>query len=447
MEWLHDRLGDRRSSDETQRRFESLRSHNLLPRGRENSDARLTNWQISSALLSFGDERPGYGGHAALILGDLRPVGGQDASFQKAPTLLEAVSKFFDGSDDAKTLVRLTLSVERNFEDDKYVAKLLVREGVTTRTIPFVSKYAHSLIQPDAAGTYDYERLDALISRERAFGANFFRCLARAVTLSRHLDRPYKWDRQEYETEEASKAFHTGLGARPSSCFMNLRVDAQVAWPKEPTRIKFGGHHLVLFPKTEDQSHSVSIDLAHEKISADEARSLINRMLSVMSWCENQPSSLHEGWSGNPIPVPVPRLNKAFSTMMTWTFERNDPRNEELRRCLAYYRDGLNAASVGLVSHAVLSFYRVFEVKYNESSEAKPWIAKTYPKVRSQLSDEALKVFEQEAQSDGSTIENYIWKRCRVATAHAAKKTPSDPDGTRRSAAPSECGRGPSTAR
>jgi hypothetical protein len=282
---------------------------------------------------------------------------------------------------------------------------------------------------PGAEKDFNHERLSKTSAIQRSFSSSFFRDLSNAISVSRHLDRPLKTDWREYETEEEKDKFHKQLGARRSSRFLNLRVDAQVKWPKEPTRMEFGGYHLVLFPKTKENSHSVSIDLSVERISAADARSLINRMLSVMSWCDDQPASLHEGWSGNPVPVPVSRKDLAFSTMHDWCFFRCLPDNEGLLRCLAYYRDGLNAYSSGLASHAVLSFFRVFELKYDKKEKAINWINSVIPEVKQNLLEGVFIEFEEDRESEGVDYGTYIYVNCRVATAHAARDAPSDPDG------------------
>ncbi|EUB98451.1 hypothetical protein PMI07_004732 [Rhizobium sp. CF080] len=431
MIWLHERLADRGTLDQTRKRFESLRGHNLLPRGRENAAVRLTNAQIANAVLGFSHPAPGYAGHASLILGDLRPVGGLAASYRSTATLKDAVATLV-GHEDSD-LIRLTLSVEQDFGDDEYAAVLRFRDNDETKIVSFVSKYALSFLQPGAEEGYDHDRLDKLTAVERSLGSGFFRNLSRQVSISRHLDKPFKTDWREYETEEEKAEFHRRLGARPSSHFLNLRVDAQVTWPKEPTRMQFGGHYLVLFPKTKEYSHSTSIDLARERISADAARTLINRMLSVMSWCGDQPVSLHEGWSGNPVPVPVPRRDLAFMTMHEWLFYRTLPSDQDLIRCLAYYRDGLNAYSVGLASHAVLSFFRVFETRYDTRKKVTDWVNAVFSAIEPSILESALKAFEADRQSENVDVGTYVYRNCRVATAHAARDVPSDPDGAEES--------------
>lgn len=428
MIWLHERLAKHSALDETQKRFESLRGYNLLPRGRENAGVRLSNEQIASAVLGFAHPAPGFAGHASLILGDLRPVGGPKASFKAAQDLRGAVAALIEAGDINSDLARLTLCVEQGFTDDEYTAVIYLREDGQTKTVSFVSKYAYSLLALGAEEGYDHERLDQLTAVQRSFGSGFFRDLSSAVSISRLLDRPFKTNWLEYETEEEKAEFYRRLGARLTSRYMNLRVEAQVTWPREPTRIEFGGRHLVLFPKTKDNSHSVSIDLAHERISADEARTLINRMLSVMGWCDDRPASLHEGWSGNPVPVPVPRQNLAFVTAHEWHFYRALPDNEDLMRCLAYYRDGLNAYSAGLASHAVVSFYRVFETHYDSGKKVTKWVNAVFSNIESFTSDKTLQAFELDRQAEGVDHGTYVHK-CRVAAAHGARDIRSDPDG------------------
>lgn len=429
MHWLHERLDNRASLEQTKSRFESLRGYSLLPKGRQNAGVRLSNEQIASAIMGFAHPLPGFSGHVSLILGDLRPVGGVTASFMGKKSLLDVVAALVGAGDASSGLLRLILSVEQGFSDDEYTAVLHFCENNQIQTVAFVSKYAHSLLQPGAEEGYCHELLDKLTAVQRSYGSKFFRDLARTVSISRELDQPVKTDWREYETEEERAEFNRRLGAVPSSSFLNLRVETQVTWPKVPTRVRFGGHYFVLFPKTKENSHSISIDLTNEKVSPDEARTIINRMLSVMSWCDDQPASLHEGWSGGPNPVPVPKQNLAFMTTQDWYFSRTLPENEGLKKCLAYYRDGLSAYGAGLASHAVLSFFRVFETKYDDKKKVRKWVNAVFPEIKADLSESEYKAFEEDRKSKNVDIGMYVYVNCRVATAHAARDAPSDPDG------------------
>lgn len=430
MIWLHQRLAEQGTFEQTQRRFERLRGCDLLPRGRHNASVRLTNEQIANAVLGFAHPLPGFAGHASLILGDLRPVGGTPASFECASSLQSAIATLIDTGDPDSHLLRLTLSVQKDFGSEEYAATIYSRYDGETRTTSFTSKYATTLLQPGEDQNYDHERLEKLTAIQRSLGSRFFRDLSRDVSLSRQLNLPLKTDWREYDSEEDREKFHRQLGAFPSSRFLNLRVDAQVTWPTKPTRMKFGGHHLVLFPKTKDHSHSISIDLARERITADEARSLMNRLLSLMSWCDDRPSSLHEGWSGSQVPMPVARYDLGSMTMLDWHFYRTLPDNRELLRCLAYYRDGLNAYSTGLASHAVLSFFRVFETRYDTKKSVIDWVNVAFADLKLSPSNIAYRAFESDPDFEGVDLGTYVYRNCRVATAHAARDVPSDPDGT-----------------
>jgi hypothetical protein len=253
----------------------------------------------------------------------------------------------------------------------------------------------------------------------------FFRKLKRDVDISRHLDLPLKTDWLEYEAEEERNAFHERLGARTGSTFLNLGVDTTVTWPKEPTLVEFGGHQFALFPKTKENSHSISIDLRGDLIKPEDARTLLNRFLSVLSWCDDRHAILRHGWSGNPVPVPVPRRDMAFTTMTTWVFHRSMPSNEKLLNCLSYYREGLNAAEAGIASQELLSFFKVFEMR-RDGADVRRWIAEEFDAACKDVRSDILKCFEKDRRE--KPVETYVYENCRVAAAHASKKFSSDAD-------------------
>ena len=227
--------------------------------------------------------------------------------------------------------------------------------------------------------------------------------------------------------------FHADLGARRNSDFLNLPVDAQATWPREPTRVQFAGHRFVLFPRTKENSASISIDLANERLSAEDARTHLNRFLSLLCWCDDQPAVLGDGWSGNPVPVPVSRSQVGGSVTNRWLFSRAIPDDPQLLQSLAYYREGLNARRAGLVTFEVLSFFKVFEIrakpKRGEPNPTKEWIREAFGAVAKTLgSDTILRFNEDRGQID---VDRYIFENCRVATAHASADHPSDADASR----------------
>lgn len=421
---LHRELSEPRSYEETQKRFESLREYGQLPRGRERAAQRLTNDEIARAVLGYVPTQSGWAGHVALILADLRPVGGISASFREAASLSEAIATLLSKDEDCDALVSLILSIARIPGNDEYQAKLLFEDDGQRKIASYVSKSALTLAATGAEKTFDHDRPISTNTRQLVLSREFLRTLKRDVDLSRHLNKPMKTDWHEYETEEERDTLQKRLGAHRGSRFLNLGVDTNVTWPKDPTRLEFGGHHFVLFPKTKENSHSISIDLQGERISVEDAKTLLNRFLSLLSWCDDRHAILQEGWSGNPVPVPVPRRDLAFSTMMVWMFYRTLPEDEALLNCLSYYREGLNAAEAGIASHEVLSFFKVFERK-RDARKAKKWIKKKFDAACAEVAGEALEQFHLDRKD--LSIEDYAYN-CRVAAAHAAKKLPSDTD-------------------
>lgn len=422
---LHRELSEHGSFGETLERFESLRGYGQLPRGRDKAAQRLTNSEIAHAVLGYVPTLSGWAGHVAKIMGDLRPVGGVSASFRGAASLGEGMAALLSKDEDCDVLVSLTLAFARVSGNDKYQAKLLFEDSGERKVASYVTKYALTLAAPKAEKAFDPDQPLSTNTRQLVLSREFFRILKKEVDLSRLFDRPLETDWTEYETEEERSAFHSRLGARSGSRFLNLGVDTTVTWPSDPTRMEFGSHHFVLFPKTKENSYSISIDLQGEFIEEDEARTLVNRFLSVLSWCDNRHAILREGWSGNPVPVPVPRRDMAFYTMEPWIFNRSMPESETLLNCLSYYREGLNAAEAEIASQELLSFFKVFEMG-REGSEVRRWIAEEFAASCKHVDPNYLRLFDEYRQ--GKSVEKYVYENCRVAAAHASKKFKSDAD-------------------
>lgn len=274
---LHEILATTSPFEETLTRFERLRGCALIPRGRENAAKLLNDDEISSAVLGFVPVLPGWAGHASLILGGLCAVGGRHASFDGAVTLKDTLATILASDRGCQSLVGITFSIERDYGGDEYYARAVFSEDGNRKVVSYVSHMATTLLVEGAETQYDHDRMRAMSGRQLTLGQNFFIRLRRDVELSRHLDLPFKTDWREYDGEEERAAFHKSLGSRQSSQFLNLAVDTHVTWPREPTRMEFDGHHFVLFPRTKENSQSISIDLTAERLSAEEARTFLNR--------------------------------------------------------------------------------------------------------------------------------------------------------------------------
>ncbi len=183
---------------------------------------------------------------------------------------------------------------------------------------------------------------------------------------------------------------------------------------------------MVLLPKTKEDVQSINLDLTANKLTIEKARTVINRFLSIVTWCDDQFAVAQDGWAGNPIPSPVPRRNLAFTTANYWIFDRKIPSEPDAIRALALYREGRNAEQNFLVSYAVLSFYKIIEIHYPNGPQTRTWIATAFPKIESALQTEVAREFHREC---GATApERHIYDAYRLAVAHASPRTISDPD-------------------
>ena len=155
-----------------------------------------------------------------------------------------------------------------------------------------------------------------------------------------------------------------------------------------------------------------------------DARTVVNRFLSLMTWCDDQFAVAQDGWAGNPVPTPVPRRNLAFTTAHHWVFDRKIPTDDDVLRALALYREGRNAEQNYLVSFAVLNYYKIIEIRTNETIK---WLEGAFPLVEKKLRDDVLRIFHMERGT--LSVGRHIVAYYRTAVAHALETTVrSDPD-------------------
>jgi hypothetical protein len=408
-------------------RFESLRGYGRLPRGRENRAKLLNSSEIAAAILGLVPTNPKWAGHAAVILSDLRPIGGPGASFFGAVNLSAATERLLTDSGARQDFLSLTLSVAESGVNSNGFATLINEEHGTRRHISFVSKMAVSQLQPGAEDAADVDQFHARISKCVVFNHAFFDQVATAVTRAVAFPAPPPGDGSEYDAEEAQQERYRKLGVRPGSQFLNIGVDNQVTWPKHETLVKFDRYCFVLMPKTRDHVQSIHVDLTANRLTRREAMTVINRFLSVMTWCDDQFAIAQDGWSGNPVPVPIPKRNLAFTTAYQWIFDRQIPSSEEARRALALYREGRNAQQNFLVSHAVLNFFRIIELKNDSRGAVKNWFRDNF-EILKQDSNYGDEFHAFSTICGNEKPHEYIYKSCRIAVAHANKDSRSDPD-------------------
>ena len=383
---------------------------------------------MATAILAIATVKPGYAGLAGKTLSGLRPVGGVEASFQKCATLGAAVQCLLQSPAALDSFLELRVSDSEIYTNAHGRGAITYISGDDVLTAHYVHQNARSLFRAGAEEDFDPGDLISSVVTEMVFYPSFFRQIVGELTREASTPLiPPAIDPQDEDEETRKEHRVKKLGILPNSRFLNLAVDNQVTWPPVETVVNFEGYRLILMPPTREHITSIHIDLAGQRISSERATSLINRFLSLMAWCDDNFAILQEGWSGNPVPVPVPKPNLGLITAYNWIFDRKIPTSPEARKALAIYREGRNAEQNYLISYAVLSYYKIVELKHRGKSEARSWFETNYAALkddRTLASDIAR--FEKECGTEKPG--DYLYRACRVAVAHANKPFSSDPD-------------------
>ena len=419
-----------RAPDDMPQRFESLRGYGLLPAGRTKNVTPLSLPQMVTAILAIATVKPGYAGHAGKTLSSLGPVGGTEASFQKCATLGSAVECLLQNPAALDSILELRVSDSEIYTNAHGRGAIIYRAGDTILTAHYVHQNALSLFQAGAEKEFNSRDLISSVVTEMVFYPPFFRKII--GELKREASAPLMApvvDPQDDDEETRKEERIKRLGILRNSTFLNLAVDNQVTWPPVETVVHFEGYRLILMPTTREHTTSIHIDLVGQQITSEKAVSLINRFLSLMTWCDDNYAILQEGWSGNPIPVPVPKQNLGFTTAYHWIFDRKIPASPEARKALALYREGRNAEQNYFISYAILSYYKIIELKFGdfEGPKVRAWIAANYPALKA-VEMLAREISDFEKERGNEEPQNYLSNACRVAVAHSSVTNPSDPD-------------------
>ena len=415
-------------------RFQSVRGYGLLPRGRGKNAQHLTYKEAAAGILSLVADKPGWGGHAAKILFGLKPVGGVDASFKGAPTFGGALIDILQNEDALNSVLDVRASGSEIYTNGHGRGTITYMKEGETRTAHYVGALATSLMGRGAEKGFDPRSLISTTIKETVFFPRLFERVAREMRIQYpdhafdHLIDP---DEDELERQKEERIHRLGITAE--SNFLNLSVDTQVTWPKEETVVEFDNRRLVLMPPTKESDTSIHIDLRGARLRSGEAHTLINRFLSLLTWCDDQFCTLQDGSSGSRFPIAMGKRDLAFATAHHWPFGRQMPEEKDAQIALALYRQGRNAEQNYLVAYAVLSYVKVIEVKYRKPgmkgtiAEAKKWIEENYQRFRdaSNLTPE-IERFEEACGNEPPP--QYIWKMCRHAVAHVSEGYVSDPD-------------------
>lgn len=415
-----------RNTIEMPKRFESLRGYGLLPRGEDQNRRHLTGLEAAAGILSITTVQPGYSGLASKVLLGLCPVGGTGASFHQATNFGNALEILLTEPDALASILEVRVTSSEVGTNNNGLATVVYMADGHQKTAYYIGSTAVSVLQPGAEVIFDPRAFSSIVAETIFYRSFFKRVSSELKNKTPLLVTTFADDADEAERERQREERIRNLGIKPGARYLNVGVDNHVDWPKLETKVDFEGHTLVLMPKTREHTTSVHIDLHHERLNEEEASTLINRFLSMMAWCDDHYAIMQEGWSGNPIPVAVPRRNLAFTTTTHWIFNRSSPTSKEAKRAVSIYREGLNAEYNFMVGYAVLAYYKIIELKYGNDSAQKEWLKENYKALKEQgFNPDVVASFEAKC---GNKPEDYLYRACRTAVAHANTPFSYDPD-------------------
>jgi hypothetical protein len=211
-------------------------------------------------------------------------------------------------------------------------------------------------------------------------------------------------------------------------CYLNVGVRGGAMWPTGERTIRFGGYQLILRPSTADSEQSIHVNL--REISMVDALTLINRFLSILSWCDDQPMENLYGWSGNPVPVSVPRECRAVSCSSDFPFYRNPETNGKASLALALFRE---ARTVNSTPFEFLSYFKILNIFWKDRTELVEGqrrnpivegIRVTILVVKDERALSRLGVL----RGTEPDVAKYLYESGRCAVAHAQAEPIVDPD-------------------
>ena len=148
--------------------------------------------------------------------------------------------------------------------------------------------------------------------------------------------------------------------------WLENRVRGSASWPKEVTMVNFGGHELFLLPATKDTEKSVYMKLRN--ISIADAMTLINRFLSVLSWCADQPMENLGGGASSGVPAFARRCPMASGPSISFPFGRKLESGTKARRALALFRE---ARTVNSNAFEFLGYFKILNIFWKDKYDSK----------------------------------------------------------------------------
>lgn len=227
--------------------------------------------------------------------------------------------------------------------------------------------------------------------------------------------------------------------------WLNVGVEAGLGWPREPKVVQWDGRSIHLLPGGEKLLHglttvpTVSVafedpgpyvhpsleDAAGEPRCANvtEARRVIKRFLSMLSWSEGCP--VIEGQADNGPLRAATNHRPSIGGGTGHIFESYIdclpvPADEDSRFALAFYRDGLSA---GILPYQFLSFAKVLNLRLRDKEQI-AWINAQVDDIVEPYARHRIDTL----RGEGEDIGEYLYVSGRCAISHALGEPRVDPD-------------------
>jgi hypothetical protein len=211
--------------------------------------------------------------------------------------------------------------------------------------------------------------------------------------------------------------------------WLNVEIAGTAAWPKQEMEVAFEGHTVLLRPATKTTQQSVHIELCGG-FDDIQALTLINRFLSLVCWCDDQPLENKYGYSGSPVPVSMPTTREATGSSIAYPDHFTLPTDPRAVLALALYREG---RTINSTPFAFLSYFKILNIFWPDkfrtvngirTNPILTGITATLPL----LKDEQAVSRVKDLMRVGLDVGNYLYESCRCAVAHANTHPIADPD-------------------
>lgn len=197
-------------------------------------------------------------------------------------------------------------------------------------------------------------------------------------------------------------------------------VESSIPWPKVPQVVPFGGVDFILRPLTDEDAATVCINTEKAKITSKDARDLILRFGSALTWSDGHSFEVTT-WTGSGHPI---RIGRRRGNIVQ---EFLEPEllpvipDEDAATALALFREGVSSDNN---FYAFLSLYKVISFIHREGKQRGAWIEQTLPTLTHPEAQRRI----QELQAAGINPSEYLQVDGRHAIAHAEKNVFVNPD-------------------